>query len=254
MSGGKGESGLDWLNDRPGARRPRKRVGRGPGSGRGKTSGRGVKGQRSRSGVSLGAFEGGQMPIHMRMPKRGFRNAPFGTRPVAVNLDRLQEAVDAGRLDPAQTVDMAALKRAGVVRRAPDGVRVLGRGALKQGLRIEAAGISASALAALKAAGGSFTAVASGLNGAKVGEKPQDAPKAGETPQAAPKEAQEAKTAAGDGEEAAAAAEAARVTPEEEKPAEAAAEGEAAEDAGAESESNEDSESGADEEERGSGT
>lgn len=158
MSGNEGGIGLDWLADRPGARRPRKRVGRGPGSGRGKTSGRGVKGQNSRSGTALGVFEGGQMPIHMRMPKRGFRNVRFAKRPIAVNLDRLQQAVDAGKLDPGETVDLKALKQAGVVSRAPDGVRILGRGVLKQGLSIEAVGISAAAKSALEAAGGSFEA------------------------------------------------------------------------------------------------
>lgn len=235
MSGTESESGLDWLGGRPGARRPRKRVGRGPGSGRGKTSGRGAKGQKARSGVSLGAFEGGQMPIHMRMPKRGFRNAPFGTRPVAVNLDRLQEAVDAGRLDPGQLVDMAALKQAGIVRRAPDGVRVLGRGALKQGLRIEAAGISAPALAALEAVGGSFTAAAGGRSGAKAKDVPTAAPKVVKADEAASSAGEEANANAAE-----------REASEEEKPAEEEAKGEASEDAGADG-----GEFGADEEDRG---
>ena len=141
----------------PGSRRERRRVGRGPGSGRGKTCGRGTKGQKSRSGVAINGFEGGQMPIHMRMPKRGFRNAPFRRTPVPVNLDRIQAAVDAGKLDADAVIDTAALKKAGIVRRAPDGVRVLGRGSLSAALRIEAAGVSASAAAMIEKAGGSFT-------------------------------------------------------------------------------------------------
>ena len=143
----------------PGSRRERRRVGRGPGSGRGKTCGRGTKGQKSRSGVAINGFEGGQMPIHMRMPKRGFRNAPFRRTPVPVNLDRIQAAVDAGKLDADAVIDTAALKKAGIVRRAPDGVRVLGRGSLNVALRIEAAGVSASAAAIIEKAGGSFTRV-----------------------------------------------------------------------------------------------
>ena len=140
-----------------GSRRPRRRVGRGPGSGRGKTCGRGTKGQKSRSGVALSGFEGGQMPIHMRMPKRGFRNAPFRRTPVPVNLDRIQAAVDAGKLHANEVIDEAALKRAGIVRRAPDGVRILGRGSLSVALRIEATGVSARAAATIEQAGGSFT-------------------------------------------------------------------------------------------------
>lgn len=147
---------LSALTVTPGSRTARRRVGRGPGSGRGKTSGRGSKGQKSRSGVAINGFEGGQMPIHMRMPKRGFRNAPFRKRPVGVNLGRLQQAVAAGRLDGGEWVDAAALIAAGVVRRAPDGVRILGRGTLTSALNIEAVGISASALKVLEAVGGSF--------------------------------------------------------------------------------------------------
>ena len=150
---------LNSLTSAPGSRRARRRVGRGPGSGRGKTCGRGTKGQKSRSGVALNGFEGGQMPIHMRMPKRGFRNAPFRRTPVPVNLDRIQAAVDAGKLDAGAVVDIAALKKAGIVKRAPDGVRVLGRGSLTVALRIEAVGASASAAAIIEKAGGSFTRV-----------------------------------------------------------------------------------------------
>jgi len=153
-------AGLDSQRVSVGAARRRRRVGRGPGSGLGKTCGRGMKGQKSRSGVALGGFEGGQMPIHMRTPKRGFRNAPFRRTPVPVNLDRLQAAVDAGRIDAAEIVDDEALKRAGVVRRAPHGVRILGRGELRAALRIRAQGASQSARAAIERAGGSFAAAA----------------------------------------------------------------------------------------------
>ncbi len=141
----------------PGSRSARHRVGRGPGSGRGKTCGRGTKGQKSRAGVALNGFEGGQMPIHMRMPKRGFRNTPFRRTPVPVNLDRIQAAVDAGKLDAGAVIDAAALRRAGIVHRAPDGVRILGRGALASALRIEAVGASATATAEIERAGGSFS-------------------------------------------------------------------------------------------------
>lgn len=150
---------LATLADRPSARHTRKRVGRGPGSGRGKTSGRGMKGQKSRSGVALGGFEGGQMPIHMRMPKRGFRNGPFRKRPVPVNLDRIQQALDAGKLPADAVVDAPALIAAGVVRRAPDGVRLLGRGELKAAVRFQLAGASKSATAAVAQAGGSIEIV-----------------------------------------------------------------------------------------------
>ena len=141
----------------PGSHKQRRRLGRGPGSGRGKTCGRGMKGQKSRSGVAINGFEGGQMPIHMRMPKRGFRNAPFRRTPVPVNLDRIQAAVDAGKLDACDVIDIAALKAAGIVRRAPDGVRILGRGELSSSLRIEATGASAAAIALIEKAGGTFT-------------------------------------------------------------------------------------------------
>ena len=140
-----------------GSHKRRRRVGRGPGSGRGKTCGRGTKGQKSRSGVAIGGFEGGQMPIHMRMPKRGFRNAPFRRSPVPVNLDRIQAAIDAGKLDAAVVIDTAALKKAGIVGRAPDGVRILGRGTLSSSLRLEAVGASAAAIALIEKAGGTFT-------------------------------------------------------------------------------------------------
>ena len=149
---------LNELSDNPGARKAAKRVGRGIGSGKGKTAGRGVKGQKSRSGVALGGFEGGQMPLYRRLPKRGFNNYRFRARYQAVNLGRLQQAVDAGKLDTASPVDAAALVASGVVRRARDGVRLLAGGALTTaGLDIRVAGASKAAVAAVEAAGGSVT-------------------------------------------------------------------------------------------------
>ena len=139
---------LNELSNNPGARQPRKRVGRGIGSGTGKRSGRGDKGQKSRSGVSLGGFEGGQMPIYRRLPKRGFNNHRFAKTFELVNLDRLQQAVDAGRLDAKKPVDRAALIAAGLVRKQrDDGVRLLGRGALKAKLNITVDGASRAAIA-----------------------------------------------------------------------------------------------------------
>jgi large subunit ribosomal protein L15 len=117
---------LHELADRPGARKKRLRIGRGIGSGIGKTGGRGGKGQTARSGVRIKGFEGGQMPLHRRLPKRGFRNTAFARRLNEVNLGKIQAAIDAGKLDPGATVDAAALVKAGVLRRAKDGVRLLG--------------------------------------------------------------------------------------------------------------------------------
>jgi large subunit ribosomal protein L15 len=136
-----------------GARQARKRLGRGIGSGTGKTAGRGHKGQRSRSGSATRTFEGGQMPIYRRLPKRGFKN-PFRTTFAPVNLDRLQAAVDAGKLDPGRTVDLAALRAAGLVNKHLDGVRLLGRGELSAALTIEIHSASRSAVAAVEKAGG----------------------------------------------------------------------------------------------------
>lgn len=148
---------LNELSDNKGARKNRMRVGRGIGSGKGKTGGRGVKGQKSRSGVSgIRAYEGGQMPLYMRLPKRGF-NKPNRLRFVEVNIGRLQAAIDAGKLDAAKKVDAAALEEAGVVRRARDGVRLLGTGELKAKLDIEVVHASAGAKAAVEKAGGSVT-------------------------------------------------------------------------------------------------
>ncbi|MCS6986444.1 MAG: 50S ribosomal protein L15 [Sphingomonadaceae bacterium] len=144
---------LNELKDNPGAREPRTRVGRGIGSGKGKTCGRGQKGQKSRSGAGTRGFEGGQMPLHMRLPKRGFTN-PLRRQYAVVNLDRLQQAVDAGRIAEGSRVDGPALKAAGVVRHLRDGVRLLGRGELKARLDLVVAHASAGARRAVEAAGG----------------------------------------------------------------------------------------------------
>ena len=119
---------LNDLRDNPGARKSRVRVGRGIGSGLGKTAGRGQKGQTSRSGVSINGFEGGQMPLHMRLPKRGFNN-PFAKDYAELNIGAIQKAVDAKKLDAKATLDQAALREAGLVRGGKDGVRILGKGA-----------------------------------------------------------------------------------------------------------------------------
>ncbi|MEX2248663.1 MAG: 50S ribosomal protein L15 [Parvibaculum sp.] len=145
---------LNEISDNEGARKARIRVGRGIGSGKGKTGGRGVKGQKSRTGVAIKGYEGGQMPIHMRLPKRGFKNL-FRLDYNAVNLGRVQVAIDAGNLDKGATVDAAALVAAGVIRRVKDGVRLLAKGELKAKLDFEVAGASASAVAAVEKAGGS---------------------------------------------------------------------------------------------------
>jgi large subunit ribosomal protein L15 len=147
---------LNEIRDNPGSTKNRMRVGRGPGSGKGKTAGRGVKGQKSRTGVSLLGFEGGQMPLYMRMPKRGFNN-PFALKLAEVNLWRLQDAVDAGKLDAKAPIDGAALVAAGVIRRVLDGVRVLGEGELKAALNLTVHSATASAAKAIEAAGGSLT-------------------------------------------------------------------------------------------------
>jgi len=145
---------LNEVKDNPGATKNRKRVGRGIGSGTGKTSGSGHKGQKARSGVSINGFEGGQMPIHRRLPKRGFNNV-FRKNYVEVNLGRLQAAIDAGRLDAGKPVDAAALAGAGVISKARDGIRILAKGALTaKKLEIHAAGASKAAIAAVEAAGG----------------------------------------------------------------------------------------------------
>ncbi|MGB1182654.1 MAG: 50S ribosomal protein L15 [Candidatus Puniceispirillaceae bacterium] len=144
---------LNEIRENDGATRNRKRVGRGIGSGRGKTSGAGHKGQKARSGVAIKGFEGGQMPIHRRLPKRGFNNI-FRKDYVEVNLGRIQVAVDAGKLDSKKPVDAATLVAAGVISKARDGVRILGKGELKAKVELHAAGASQTAIAAVEKAGG----------------------------------------------------------------------------------------------------
>src|SRR5690348_11974938 len=144
---------INELRDNPGARIGRVRVGRGIGSGLGKTAGRGQKGQKSRSGVAVKGFEGGQMPLHMRLPKRGFNNI-FAKDHAEVNLGAIQKAVDAGKLDGKSTVDHAALKAAGLARGGKDGVRLLGKGELTAKLNFLVAGASKGAIEAVEKAGG----------------------------------------------------------------------------------------------------
>lgn len=146
---------LNEIADNPGSAKKLMRVGRGVGSGKGKTGGRGVKGQKSRRGVSINGFEGGQMPVHMRAPKRGF-NKLNRARYAEVNLGRLQKAIDAGKLD-AGNVDEAALVAAGLVRRVRDGVRLLAQGDLKAKVKVTVTGASAAAVRAVEKAGGSVT-------------------------------------------------------------------------------------------------
>ena len=150
---------LNQIADRPGSRKDRMRIGRGIGSGKGKTSGRGGKGQTARSGVRIKGFEGGQMPLHRRLPKRGF-NKPFQLKLHEVNLGRVQQAIDAGKLDAGATVDAAALIKAGLLRRAHDGVRLLGNGELKAKVAFSVYGASKSAVAAVEKAGGSVVILA----------------------------------------------------------------------------------------------
>ncbi len=145
---------LNDIRDNPGSSKNRIRIGRGIGSGKGKTGGRGGKGQTARSGVRINGFEGGQMPLHRRLPKRGF-NAPFSTDYNEVNLGRIQQAVDAGKLDAGQPVTIDALIAAGVCSKPRDGVKILGNGELKAKLAFEVAGASKSAQAAIEKAGGS---------------------------------------------------------------------------------------------------
>ena len=150
---------LSDIADNAGSRKKRMRVGRGIGSGKGKTSGRGGKGQTARSGVRIKGFEGGQMPLHRRLPKRGFNNV-FRIEFAEINLDRIQEAVDSKLIDVKETVSAESLVKSGVVRRARGGIRLLGRGELKAKLNIEVHGASKSAIAAVEKAGGSVKILA----------------------------------------------------------------------------------------------
>ena len=149
---------LNDLRDNKGARKSRVRVGRGIGSGLGKTAGRGQKGQTSRSGVSIFGFEGGQMPLHMRLPKRGFNNI-FAKDYAEVNVGAIQKALDAGKLGSDGTIDHEALKAAGLARGGKDGVRLLGKGSLTAKLAFRVAGVSAGARQAIEGAGGSVEVI-----------------------------------------------------------------------------------------------
>jgi large subunit ribosomal protein L15 len=179
---------LNELRDNPGARKSRMRVGRGTSSGKGKTAGRGVKGQTSRSGVAIKGFEGGQMPLHMRLPKRGF-NVPNPKKLNAVNLGRLQLAVEAGKLAKGATVSATSLVEAGIIRRELDGVRILAKGALTEKLDFEVAGMSKAAQDAVEKLGGKVSI----LTPAKTDEAPKakkaaKAEKAEEAPAETPAE------------------------------------------------------------------
>ena len=144
---------LNQIADNPGAHKHRKRLGRGIGSGKGKTSGRGQNGQTARTGVAIGGFEGGQMPLHRRMPKRGFKN-PFRLRYQIINLGLLQKAIEAGKLDTKKPINADSLVAANVLRRSRDGVRLLAKGELSTKITIEVAGASQAAIAAVEKAGG----------------------------------------------------------------------------------------------------
>ena len=150
---------LSDIADNAGSRKKRMRVGRGIGSGKGKTSGRGGKGQTARSGVRIKGFEGGQMPLNRRLPKRGFNNI-FRVEFAEINLDRIQQAVDSKLIDVKETVNAESLVKSGVVRRAKGGIRLLGRGELKAKLNLEVHGASKSAIAAVEKAGGSVKIMA----------------------------------------------------------------------------------------------
>jgi large subunit ribosomal protein L15 len=147
---------LNELSDIAGASKKRKRVGRGIGSGKGKTAGRGVKGQKARTGVAIKGFEGGQMPLHRRLPKRGFTNI-FRKDYVEVSIAKILEAIEAGSLDAGQTIDAEALKNAGVIRRTKAGVRLLGGAEVTTALTLDVAGASRPAIAAIERAGGKIT-------------------------------------------------------------------------------------------------
>jgi len=151
---------LPELSGSPGARKTRKRIGRGIGSGKGKTGGRGGKGQTARSGVRIKGFEGGQMPLHRRLPKRGFKNTMFARKLNEVNLGRIQAAIDSGTLDAAGKIDAEALVKAGILRRAKQGVRLLGGGEIKAKVAMSVFGASKSAVAAVEKAGGTVEILA----------------------------------------------------------------------------------------------
>ncbi len=151
---------LNQMADNPGARKKRMRIGRGIGSGMGKTGGRGGKGQTARSGVAIKGFEGGQMALHRRLPKRGFRNTPFAVKLNEINLGTVQAAIDAGKLDAKTPVDVDAMVKAGLMRRAKGGVKLLGGGEFKAKVSFSVYRASKSAVAAIEKAGGSVTILA----------------------------------------------------------------------------------------------
>jgi len=194
---------LNQIADKPGARKKRMRIGRGIGSGMGKTGGRGGKGQTARTGVRIKGFEGGQMPLHRRLPKRGFRNTPFALKLNEINLGKVQAAIDAGLIDAKAPVDVAVMVKAGLVRREKGGVKLLGDGELKSKIEFSVWRASKSAIAAVEKAGGTVKILApakeehaepkgknkrKALEAAKGGDKPKGGkPKAeaeGEAPKA----------------------------------------------------------------------
>lgn len=150
---------LNDLHDNPGATRKKKRIGRGPGSGKGKTGGRGIKGQKARAGVAVDAYEGGQMPLYRRLPKRGFHQ-PNRAEFAVVNLGLVQKFIDAGKLDAGRPIDEEALVAAGLTRRRRDGIRLLAKGSLTSRIEIAVTGASQPAVAAVQAAGGTITLLA----------------------------------------------------------------------------------------------
>lgn len=150
---------LHELRDNPGATKSRKRIGRGPGSGTGKTGGRGIKGQKSRSGVAINAYEGGQMPLYQRLPKRGFNNIN-AKRYAVINLGILQKFIDAGKIDAGSEITEGVLVESGLVRRRRDGVRLLGKGELTSKINLSVSGASKSAIDAVEKAGGTVTVTA----------------------------------------------------------------------------------------------
>lgn len=197
---------LNELAPNPGARKAKKRVGRGIGSGTGKTAGRGYKGQRARSGTATRTFEGGQMPVYRRLPKRGFNN-PFKKVFAPLNLDRLQAAIDDGRLDASKTVDLNALHAAGLIGKRKDGVRLLARGELKTAITLEVDSASKAAAEALEKAGGKLVLGSTEAVEitARPAPKPTKAktpakPKAEAAPKAEPTSEAEAESADGEGE------------------------------------------------------
>ncbi len=164
---------LNELRDCAGARKTRRRLGRGVGSGKGATAGRGDKGQKSRSGTSLKGFEGGQMPIHRRVPKHGFHNI-FRKNFQVVNLGRLQAAIDSGKIDPKKEINTAILRSSGVVSRPRDGVRLLAKGDLKAKITIEVTGASKAAVAAVEKAGGKVVIAAAGRRAGAAAPAPAE--------------------------------------------------------------------------------